>query len=244
MDIVLNELVIEVTRRCNMECLHCLRGKAQNLDFDIKYLDRLICAGVTKISSITLSGGEPTMALDIIYDIRNYLMGKNIEVGGFYVAINGSEVGAEFVREMMEWYLFCENNEISQVQISNDEYHDESIIDEHGIELLSTLKFVSEKYSEKYPLSYERIIPQGRALDWGQNRHPIKHVSTSLEVESQFGEVYIEEMVYLNAKGNIVGCCDLSYDTQDEVVICHVSEFKIYIEKMVAKEKEAENAKT
>jgi len=240
MDIVLNDLSIEVTRRCNMECLHCLRGKAQNLDFDIEYLDQLIHAGVTRISSITLSGGEPTIALDVISNIRNCLMGKRIEVGGFYVAINGSEIGAEFVREMMEWYLFCEDNEISQVQISNDEYHDETIIDKHGVELLSTLKFVSEKYSEKYPLSYERIIPQGRALDWGQNRSPIKHVPTSLEVESQFGELYVEGMVYLNAKGNIVGCCDLSYKTQDKVVICHASEFKAHVEKIVAKEKEAE----
>ena len=240
MDINISELVIEVTRRCNMECLHCLRGDAQNLDFKIEYLDHLIKAGVTNINTVTLSGGEPTLALGIIYDIRNYLMAKNISVGGFYVAINGSNIGADFIREMMEWYLFCDDNEASQVQWSNDEYHDENLVDEHGIELLSTLKFVSEKYSEKYPLSYDTVIPQGRAEDWGANRHPIKNIPDCLDVEVyNEDEVCIQDMVYLNAKGNIVTCCDLSYETQDRLAICNSLGFESYVEKMV--EKEGEN---
>ena len=32
MEIYVESLVIEVTRRCNMRCEHCLRGDAQNLD--------------------------------------------------------------------------------------------------------------------------------------------------------------------------------------------------------------------
>ena len=32
MNVVMSDIVIEVTRRCNMACKHCLRGEAENLD--------------------------------------------------------------------------------------------------------------------------------------------------------------------------------------------------------------------
>lgn len=35
MKIAIDDLILEVTRRCNMCCLHCLRGEAENLDADI-----------------------------------------------------------------------------------------------------------------------------------------------------------------------------------------------------------------
>lgn len=38
MEIYVNYLAIEVTRRCNMKCNHCLRGDAQNLDISTAVL--------------------------------------------------------------------------------------------------------------------------------------------------------------------------------------------------------------
>lgn len=38
MEIYVNYLAIEVTRRCNMKCEHCLRGDAQNLDISTAVL--------------------------------------------------------------------------------------------------------------------------------------------------------------------------------------------------------------
>ena len=32
----LNSMAIEVTRRCNMACPHCLRGEAQGINIDTK----------------------------------------------------------------------------------------------------------------------------------------------------------------------------------------------------------------
>jgi len=37
----LEYLVIEVTRRCNLRCDHCLRGDPQNLDLDVSLVSRL-----------------------------------------------------------------------------------------------------------------------------------------------------------------------------------------------------------
>ena len=31
-DLYLSDLNIEITRRCNMNCIHCAKGQAENLD--------------------------------------------------------------------------------------------------------------------------------------------------------------------------------------------------------------------
>ena len=42
MDICLDYLVVEGTRRCNMKCPHCLRGNAQGADMDTKAADNAL----------------------------------------------------------------------------------------------------------------------------------------------------------------------------------------------------------
>lgn len=37
-----NSVFIEVTRRCNMCCAHCLRGDAESIDIQEKYIDAFL----------------------------------------------------------------------------------------------------------------------------------------------------------------------------------------------------------
>ena len=37
-----NNVFIEVTRRCNMCCAHCLRGDAESIDIQEKYIDAFL----------------------------------------------------------------------------------------------------------------------------------------------------------------------------------------------------------
>lgn len=241
MEINIYNLVIEVTRRCNMKCEHCLRGNAQDIDIDLKHLESLLDNGVESISDITFTGGEPTLVLNIITKIRLILMEREIEVNNFYVVINGTSASPEFIREMMEWYLFCNDNEISQVTWSNDEYHDESIINKNALDLLSCLRFASPKNSEKYPFTYQLVIPEGRAKEWGMNEGKIDKVM-NLEIET-YGDskIVIQDTFYLNALGYITNNCDMSYESQKEYYVCHVSRLKNYLDRMV-KEFEEEAA--
>ena len=34
-------LILEVTRRCNMCCAHCLRGEAENIDMQKETIDKV-----------------------------------------------------------------------------------------------------------------------------------------------------------------------------------------------------------
>lgn len=38
----LNEFAIEITRKCNMKCAHCLRGEAQKRNIHKKYITKSI----------------------------------------------------------------------------------------------------------------------------------------------------------------------------------------------------------
>lgn len=67
------DVVIEVTRRCNMCCAHCLRGDAEAVDIQERYIDAFLdsFANAGYISSLTFTGGEISLNIPAIY--RHYL---------------------------------------------------------------------------------------------------------------------------------------------------------------------------
>ena len=79
MKLNLDYLTLEVTRRYNMGCAHCLRGEAENLDMTKEIVDKAL-EDVEFISSLTLSGGEPTLNTELIRYILDVCMKKEIVV--------------------------------------------------------------------------------------------------------------------------------------------------------------------
>ena len=64
------ELAIEVTRRCNMQCSHCMRGSAENHTISKEVVDRLFDE-VSVVARLLLTGGEPFLEpemVDYIFD--------------------------------------------------------------------------------------------------------------------------------------------------------------------------------
>ena len=73
MEIYVNYLAIEVTRRCNMKCNHCLRGDAQNLD-----ISTAVLSGIAKHihpASVIFTGGEPSLNVPAI---KRYLSLRSV----------------------------------------------------------------------------------------------------------------------------------------------------------------------
>ena len=63
-----NSVFIEVTRRCNMCCAHCLRGDAESIDIQEKYIDAFLdnFEKGAYISSLTFTKrrpGKPTISI-------------------------------------------------------------------------------------------------------------------------------------------------------------------------------------
>lgn len=88
MEIYVNYLAIEVTRRCNMKCEHCLRGDAQNLD-----ISTAVLSGIAKHihpASVIFTGGEPSLNVPAIKRYFELAERYDTMPAAFYVATNGA----------------------------------------------------------------------------------------------------------------------------------------------------------
>lgn len=251
MKISIYNLVIEATRRCNIQCNHCLRGRAQNKNIKKQYVDSLF-SKIDYVSILTISGGEPSIAVDSINKIIDSAIENNVEIGSFYIATNGKKITYPFVKAVERLHSFCSDNDISGVDISNDIYHDE-IEDTDAFNYLLTFPYVKYKWNEniypfnrkfdrngKYIYSEGSIINSGLALEngIGHRNAPLDFIEIE-ETEEEF--IISEGNIYLNCMGNIISGCDYSYEDQDsfefENLICKVDDLSIktvndFIDKM------------
>lgn len=211
-EISLGTLLLEVTRRCNMTCEHCLRGAAQPVNMRKEFIDKLF-SQLEYISELTFTGGEPSLYPDIIEYTLESAKRHKVEVGSFFIVTNGKQITEEFVIACLKWYAYCQDNEITGVEVSNDDYHDTKR--DYG--LLRGLSF----FSERNHASEESIIAEGKARSWGARHNNKKEEFTIYE--HQNGAFLVNEgIVYLNCKGKLVGGCDWSYANQNRNVICSV----------------------
>jgi hypothetical protein len=218
-------IIIEVTRRCNLECPHCLRGEAQNMDIKGEHLVNLFCGlKGSDVGSLTLTGGEPSLVPEKIRTIIYLAKGFDVNIHNFYIATNAAKNPKfkDFVMACLELYLYCSENEMSAIHWSNDSYHEN---DPDNVRLLQALSFSSAKYEEKDgKLRYEpNVIAEGRAKDWGK----AKPSSTGITVSTEDDDVQVQGILYLNCRGQIIDDCDWSYANQRYHKICNVNEFSL-----------------
>lgn len=207
MTYTINNLIIEVTRRCNAKCDHCLRGDARNKDITKETIDKLMC-NVDYVGTVTFTGGEPSLNTRAILDFIDICKNRNVSVGSFYIATNGVSYNDDFILAIAKLYCFCEDNEISSLDISRSDFHD-SYQDETEIAKLKCFSF----FNEKTRLNYDShaILDQGRAKTYLQIRDR-KPLSDELILHTDYGT--IEGDLYLNVNGDIIEGCDWSYVNQ------------------------------
>ena len=62
----LHILEIEITKRCNLNCIHCYAGGNQKIDLDEKYIKDIIHqANKMGINRLVLTGGEPLLDINV-----------------------------------------------------------------------------------------------------------------------------------------------------------------------------------
>lgn len=100
-----SSLILEVTRKCNLHCAHCLRGDAQCVDMSKSTIDKLMPM-LGKVSSVTFTGGEPSLNTGIIEYFFKRFEETHSYVPSFFVATNGigKERQLELCRILMEAY--------------------------------------------------------------------------------------------------------------------------------------------
>lgn len=209
MRIEVQSLVLEVTRRCNMACDHCLRGDAQCLDMDRKIIRQLLDK-VDSINEVTFSGGEPTLNLPLIECFFEEAEKRGKLPGSFYVVTNGSVNQYELAVLLLKWFPKMDEPDYCGVTISRDIFHDE--VD--GPNYLSGLAFYEANTKTWIGADGSAwLINEDRAYDNGIGERTPQ--DTGFRVES-YGETVGVEMLYVGANGMCIGDCDRSYKTVDE----------------------------
>ena len=205
----IDDLIIEITRKCNMACEHCLRGDAENVNLDIAHVEKLFNQ-VDSIGTLTITGGEPSLHPEIIDQIIEIAKLKEVSIDRFYMVTNAKKVTDEFMVSLIKLYSYCNDmteEGIGGLAISNDDYHDELISE--NVRKLQIFKFTHFKNrdGERYD---DNMVNEGRAiLNYGGR-----------EVEPMAYEIWDNTIsnndVYLNCKGDILTDCNLSYESQEE----------------------------
>lgn len=214
-----SSLVLEVTRRCNMQCEHCLRGCSQSADMDKQLVDTIL-TNVESIGSVTFSGGEPTLNLPIIEYFFEQASWLGVGIGSFFVATNGLVNQFELAKILMERFDDMDDKEYCEVSLSTDAFHTPVK------NFLKHLSFYSESKEYEYNESFEHLINVGFAKENGigdKNRR-IPAAEFNFDIESSYNfdvsmfddEALVDiEMLYISATGLVAADCDCSYDMVD-----------------------------
>lgn len=229
------DLVLEVTRKCNMCCDHCLRGDAEEKDMPEEVAFTAL-SSFSEIGTITFSGGEPFLNKKLICSIVEFILDKKIKVNNFFIATNGMIYDEEIIKSLEKLYnyincidldaqellpygnvddLYCNEDFFGSITVSRDFFHDE-------IPLSNYVKFSKLPFFTKdkdifatskvrsIEENFKYLIPEGRSYEFGlTDKKAIKYVSN---VESEKNG-YI---TYVNVDGYVFSDCNLSYNSQKE----------------------------
>jgi len=239
----IDNLAIEVTRKCNMNCEHCLRGAAQRKNISNNHIYKLLQI-VDNVSTLTITGGEPTLNMEALEQIRTCIIYGNADVNSFYMVTNGKAINVD---DLAEWSYnmlnCCSDNEMSSVGFSFDTFHTQTFNWKQVEKQQRNFDRLKEKLEYEYGIyespcggdfvhkhsdnswGYDSLLQEGRAKDFGSR----KNNKSIFEIEDYDGaieSVYVSENeLYLTCSGWIVAGCNWSYNSMDsrkDLQICHI----------------------
>lgn len=142
---------IEVTRRCNMACSHCMRGNAMTLDISHAYIRNML-SRVRAVHNINITGGEPSLNVKAMRYLLSNLKHRGVHVDRFYIVTNGSlsSISPDFIETCCALYDYqtekVEDTGRHMLELSDDRFHN-SAEREKVVSRLSGLSFFRDAWS-------------------------------------------------------------------------------------------------
>lgn len=89
-DLYFTRLGFEITRKCNMNCIHCCKGDSKNETITKEVIDRTLDSMKdNNIGTLHIFGGEPTLELDMIEYIIDGVIKRNMYILECLMTTNG-----------------------------------------------------------------------------------------------------------------------------------------------------------
>ncbi len=95
-EVFVQNLALELTRKCNLSCDHCLRGDCQDKSMSDKTMERIF-EDVDGTMQLQFVGGETSLALDRLKKLQEILQEKQTKVRSILVFTNGVNISDEYI---------------------------------------------------------------------------------------------------------------------------------------------------
>lgn len=220
---IIESIALEVTRRCNEKCLHCMRGESENLDIEKSTIDSLLEKNNILIMKLIFSGGEPLLNEEaIIYTIDKIINEKKL-VFSIEITTNGTIYSKLVLEKLKEFKHYVETTfkefpeliakeEISCLRISDDQFH--------KVDKNVEAKYLKEKDIAVQQTGYideldDKIILTGRAKNRMFGRHFKYHLIDVDIKELSPTCIWLKNDFYITAKGDITTQGNGTYEDMD-----------------------------
>lgn len=215
MKLKLTILTFETTRRCNMCCTHCVRGPAQCVDIAPAAIRNTVQA-IESIDLVEFTGGEPSLYPAAIWQFTAVAAINMCSVASFSVVTNAFQYNEAFSGALTDLFEFVEQPSGCTLVISQDQYHPLRSAD-------------AVRHYEKLPFFYGyKTFPPGSGLI-NDGMAKLNHLDSQIvEVPEDIfawkedDGICVDSQIYINALGDVLLHCDLSYESQKKHVIGNV----------------------
>ena len=223
----IDNLILEVTRKCNLRCAHCLRGNPQRVTMSNEVL-HAVMSHVDYVSSVLFTGGEPSLATEVIENFIDICNWRKVSFGGFYVITNGKAHNglSRFMKACDRLYFMADEQEICGVVVSQDQYHKAlrdvqwhryEMKDEDGRPYGEFPPYFDAK-GRDHPIEF--AFDEGRAHENQLGYKPAHNQEPWGIYDRDDGSIGVNEehggQVYIAANGNVTSACDMSFKRIDK----------------------------
>lgn len=218
------DLMVEVTRRCNMRCAHCLRGEAEWVDMSKETVDALL--DITEsIDTITFGGGEPSLNYELIDYFVDECKQRDIPIYGYYVVTNGKVVPDGFLMSLIKLHAYVVDcageTDICGICLSKDMFH-ESILKENEYKLRAFSSFREDKETD-FSRDHAIInLGRARSLDAFVKREPLHNRDIKVEICNDIISIESDDCLSITVNGDILNACDYEYCNTEHLKIGNI----------------------
>lgn len=200
-----DEIMFEITRKCNLKCAHCLRGEMQPVSMPTEVIDKMLEVS-SGIEGIFLTGGEPFLEPSIIEYLVDKIIELDFDTKHLSVITNGTILNDNGIRcakafdKFAKWRISKgeEQDWYALIAVSNDDFH--------GADVDKAVEFYKKHTENVWVVDKgydEDVSPYGRAVENNLSDSPcINYTEYAHRLRIDEGNI-VRCLLTLTYKGNL-----------------------------------------
>lgn len=242
MGLKVSSLCVEITRKCNKRCAHCMKGESQSISMSKGIIDKLF-EDIDDCKTICFEGGEVLLEIELLDYFIEKIIKHNWNTEDIQLTTNGIILDSRIV-DIYDKFCKSRENRFALLRFSDDVFHDKAefenafnyyqpLIDEKNRQYGNKghiVCYFASKNRESSDLPY--IVYAGRGKDFVDNNRNIFTPLGTKPVQYPYQHnhrIKIENdtvccKLRLCANGNVVFGENTSYEIDDEISMGNILE--------------------